>query len=102
MGNLYPSIPVNLYASFFYDDKLFTGIVKTLSESNMYISMSVDFPQNSSFELHIPFMEEILRVSVKVNRFIKNNDKYYGVDVEVLEPDTKYLNFVSRLKSITS
>jgi len=37
-----------------------------------------------------------------VKRFIKNNDSYNGVDVEVVEPDTKYLEFVDRLKSISS
>ena len=102
MGNdLSSSIPVNLYTSFFHENNLFTGIVKNLSENNMYISTSMDFLQNSSFELHIPFMEEILKVPVKVKRFIKNNDSYNGMDVEILEPDTKYLDFVSRLKSIS-
>lgn len=101
MGNdLSSNIPVNLYASFFHENKLFTGIVKTLSENNMFISTSMDFPLSSRFELHIPFMPDILRVPVRVKRFIKSNDSYNGVDVEVLEPDTKYLEFVERMKSI--
>lgn len=103
MGNdISSSIPVNLYASFLHENNLFTGIIKTLSEHNMYISTSMDLPQNSMFELHIPFMEDILRIPVKVKRFIKSNDSYNGVDVEVLEPDMKYLDFVSRLKSVCS
>ena len=101
MGNdLSSNIPVSLYASFFHEDKLFTGIVKTLSQNSMFISTSMDFPISSRFELHMPFMEDILKVPVRVKRFIKNNDIYNGVDVEVLEPDTKYLEFVDRLKSI--
>ena len=98
--DIFTGIQVNLYASFFYEDKLFTGIIKNLSECNMYISTSMDFPCDSRFELHIPFKDEILRVPVRVKRFIKNNDSYNGIDVEVLGPDTKYLRFVDRLKSI--
>jgi hypothetical protein len=60
----------------------------------------MDFPRVPEFELHIPFMEEILKVSVKVKRYIKNNDSYNNVDVEVLDPDDRYLQFVNRLKSI--
>lgn len=94
-------IPVNLYASFFHDNKLYTGIIRTLSESNMFISTSMDFPRSSRFELYIPYTEAVLRVPVKVKRFIRNNDSFNGVDVAVLEPDPTYLKFVDRLKSIS-
>lgn len=98
--DLFDGIPVNLYASFFHDNKLYAGIVRTLSQSNMFLNTSMDFPRGSRIELHIPFMDEILRVPVRVKRFIKHDDIYNGVDVEVLEPDTKYLDFVGRLKTI--
>jgi hypothetical protein len=75
------------------------GTLVDLSEKGMFIrSQKIRFPLESEFDILIPLNEDMLNVRVKVNRLIKSNDYYYdGMGVELLNPPTKYLEFLINL-----
>jgi hypothetical protein len=67
----------------------------------MYIDAVIkkmdSFPLPPVFEVHIPLEAEVLKVLVKVVRFIESNDFYEGMGVELLNIPRKYLEFVIKL-----
>ncbi len=101
--------PINMQADFFYNDAMYTGIVKNISKNGMYIETSSDLPfkskfgllipVKSKFELRIPFNEEFLEFNVKLRRIVKTDGNYDGMGIEILNPTQKYLEFFSKYKS---
>ena len=89
----------NLKVSFFFENSLYFGTVKNLSEKCMHIKTKIFFPMNYVFDVFIPFREDVLKVTVKINRIVKSGDCYDAMAVELLNPDKKYLEFVKSLRS---
>ena len=74
------------------------GTITNLSSSGMFIrSEKITFPLESQFDICIPLKEEILDMSVRINRMIKSNGYYDGIGVRILNPSKQYLEFVSQL-----
>jgi hypothetical protein len=88
----------HLYVRFFYDSILYTGIVRDISNNGMYIKAKKRLPLRSIFELQIPLIEEVLNVSVKVNRIVNTSDIYKGMGIEVLNPPKSYLELADNIK----
>jgi hypothetical protein len=76
------------------------GTITNVSANGMFIrSEKISLPLEVQFEICIPLKEELLDVSVKVNRIIKSNDYYDGIGVELLHPPQSYLKFIEILES---
>ena len=90
----YQRIPVNLYARLIYGNMIFLGAIMNISKNGMCIKTIKRFPVESKFEILIPLITMVLKIKVKVIRFIKTNDVYYGMGVEVLKRPGNYLELV--------
>jgi hypothetical protein len=76
------------------------GTITDLSENGMFVrSQKISLPLDSQFEIRIPLKEEVLNVSVKVNRITKSSGYYDGICVELLNPPQEYLEFVDSLEA---
>ena len=93
----YKRIASHLYARFFYDGILYTGIVTDISNNGMYIKAKKRLPLRSIFELQIPLMKEVLNVSVKVSRIVNISDIYKGLGIEVWNQPKSYLELLIKL-----
>ncbi len=96
-------VPVNVQADFFYGDTMYAGKVKNISKKGMYIKTEMCPPSDSKLEILLPFMEEVLKVRVKVRRLEKTGETYKGMGVEVMDSSNGYVDFfnVSTLESLS-
>ncbi len=96
-------ITVNVQADFFYGDTMYTGKVKNISKKGMYIKTDMCPPSDSKIEILLPFMEEVLKVRVKVLRLEKTGETYNGMGVKVMDSSNGYVDFfnISTLESLS-
>jgi hypothetical protein len=87
-----------LNVKYFYCNELCSGIIKNLSEIDMYMKANLCFPYNTIFEVLIPSENGILNVPVKVYRIHRNGNYYIGMGLKLMEQPEKYLNFINTLK----
>lgn len=84
----------------YYCDRMFyTGTVKNLSENGLFISTINFLPCLDLIELLIPLEDEVSMCYARIRRIIKINDYKFNIGVELLNPPSSYLRYVSRLKS---
>ena len=76
--------------------KFYSGTATNLSENGMLIKSDVWVPMDSTFELLIPFDEEVLKVPVKFVRQAKTGNNYKGMGVKLLNLPKKYLELLIR------
>jgi hypothetical protein len=92
-------IPVDIKVRFNCNNTEYSGTITNLSEKGMFIStVETYLPFDVQFEIPISLKEEILHVSVNLNRIILSPDSN-GMGVEFANPPEKYLEFVSSLKA---
>lgn len=90
-------VSVNVQANFFYGDTMYAGRVINISRKGMYIKTGMCPPSDSKLEMLLPFMEEVLKVPVKVRRLEKTGDTYKGMGIEVLNSSDGYVDFFNSL-----
>lgn len=92
-------IPTNIYSRFIHDRILCTGIVTNLSKNGMQIKTRARLPLGLKFEVLFPLIADGLKVSARVNRVIKTDDRYGGVGLELLGQPKKYFEVVDSLRA---
>ena len=90
---------VSVKMDFYCNDMMCSGTILNLSGNGMLISShNIDFPFQTQFKLQIPLQKEEVEVHVKVNRLLKTNQYYDVMAVELINPSSRYLDFVEDLK----
>lgn len=89
--------PINLYASFFYRRKSYTGTVINLSRNGMGIETMKCLPLKSKFEILIK--KRGLKVPVKVSRIIGKGNVCSGMGIELVEKPLNYIKLVDSFRS---
>jgi predicted mannosyl-3-phosphoglycerate phosphatase (HAD superfamily) len=92
-------IPADIKVRFYCNNTEFSGTIVNLSENGMFINTEESwFPFDVQFDIPVSLEEEILNISVNLNRIILSPDSN-GIGVELISPSEKYLKFVSRRKA---
>jgi hypothetical protein len=94
-------VPAKVQADFFYGKTMYTGIVTNISKKGMYIKTEMCLPSDSKFEMLLPFMDEVLKVPVKVSRSERTGSAYKGMGVEILDSFNGYMDFFNSLEVIS-
>ena len=89
--------PINLYASFFYRRKSYTGTVIDLSKNGMGIETMKCLPLKSKFEILI--RKTGLKVPVKVSRIIAKGHVCSGMGIELIEQPSNYIKLLDSFRS---
>jgi hypothetical protein len=89
----------DLPVRYFCENRIYTGIVKNLSENGMFISTSNFLPCGNRVEVLVPLEKEISKFPAKIRRIEKINSFSYNIGIELLDPPNKYIEFVDCLKS---
>jgi Tfp pilus assembly protein PilZ len=96
-------VPANINIRFYTCDTDYSGTIKNISESGMFISTDkMLFPFDSTIEIIVPFEEKLLKVPVKVVRMTKTDDVFDGIGVELLDNHQDYLALVNSLKDVSA
>lgn len=84
----------------YYCDRMFySGTVINLSENGMFISTTNFLPCLDIIEVLIPLEDEVSMCYARIRRIVKINDYKFNIGIELLNPPSNYLMYVSRLKS---
>lgn len=78
--------------------KFYSGTATNFSENGMLITTDVWVPMDSTFDVLIPFKEEVLKVPVQFVRLAKTGKKCRGMGVKLLNLPKKYLELLIRYK----
>jgi hypothetical protein len=96
----YDRTPANMLIKFFYDNAVYTGTIKNLSENGMYIETEdYLYYYKSKFIIHIPFQDDVIVVPVELRRLAKTKGSYKGIGVELLNPPERYLELLGCIKA---
>jgi hypothetical protein len=101
------SVSSRVPAKIVHNGDMYEGKVVNISNLGVYLESETPLPFDSRLlifqplkprlELLIPLNEKDLRVSVKLKRYIQNDD-CHGIGVEVINPDIDYLEFVDAFR----
>ncbi|MBI5739656.1 MAG: PilZ domain-containing protein [Nitrospirae bacterium] len=91
----YDRIPASLKIKLCLDNDINTGTLVNLSRSGMLINTKVCFPLKSQFDILLPSGDDILKIPVKVSRLLKKGNAYDGIGVELLDPSSRYFEFLA-------
>ncbi len=91
-------IAANVQTNFFYGDTMYAGTVVNISKKGMYIKTKMCPPSDSKLEMLLPFMDEVIKVPVKVCRSVKTGDSYEGMGVKVINSSQDYTEFFNSLE----
>jgi desulfoferrodoxin (superoxide reductase-like protein) len=94
-------IPSDTQINFSFMDTIYEGVVTNVSNNGMYITTEKCLPRKSSFEILLPYKEEVLKLPAQVKRVIERHGFCDAMGVKLLNPPIPYLEFVgiSRLDS---
>ncbi len=84
--------------NYFCKNELYSGIITNLSDDDMYIKTTSCFPRNSTFDILMPEPKGIFVTHVTISRIHKEDDKFVGMGLKIMEQTEKYLEFVQTLK----
>ena len=97
-------LPVKLQARLYWGNKIYPGVVTSLSENGMFISTRMSPPFDAVLEVVVTMGKGFLkfpgnvRWSVKVN-YLDDSDDENIMGVEFLDVPPDYLKFVKSIKS---
>jgi hypothetical protein len=91
-------VEANVAVKYYFDDRLYSGTVKNISEKGMLISTGNFLPCIDMVEILIPLEDEISNLAATIKRVEKINDSIYSMGIELLDPPDNYLEFVSNLR----
>ena len=94
-------IPSDTQINFSFMDTIYGGVVTNFSNNGMYINTEKCLPRKSTFEILLPYKEEVLKLPAQVKRVIERHGFCDAMGVKLLNPPIPYLEFVgiSRLDS---
>ena len=90
----YERIPIHLDVRVLNSGSLHNGLITNLSEQGMYIITGLHLSSGSNIEVSIPFMEDQLKVPVKIVRTKKIGYIYDGFGAELSNSSQDYIKFV--------
>ncbi len=102
----FPRRTINIQADFIYDKVRYAGTVMNLSKKGMYINTELRLPLGLNLihtffkpelEIIFPFNGNILKVPLKVRRFVKTDGLYNGIGADVYNPPENYFVFINSL-----
>lgn len=70
-----------------------------ISKNGIFIKTRKYIPVRMQLNVLIPLIEEVLKLSVEVNRLIKIDDRYNGLGIEIFDPPGNYLEFVENMRT---
>ena len=81
----------------YFGNTIDLGNITNIADSCMCIATEYCIPLKSFFKMLLPFKEEVLDVSVRVNRY-EDTDSYHDtMSLDVLNPPSEYIDFVDSL-----
>jgi predicted mannosyl-3-phosphoglycerate phosphatase (HAD superfamily) len=93
-------IPSNIEVTFLCNNLDYTGTIMNISENGMLINTEeMCSPFDSHFKVHIPFKDQVISVSVNLNRIILSPDSHDGIGVELSEAAPEFVELVKGLKA---
>ena len=95
-------IDADVDVRFSYGYIFYTGNITNLSERGLFIRTKNCLPDNSLILIMYRVEDELLKILARVKRSIKSNRYNDGMGIEVLNPQSKYHDFVNNMKSIYS
>ena len=95
-------IDADVDVRFSYGYIFYTGNIKNLSERGLFIRTKNCLPDNSLILIMFRVEDELLKILARVKRSSKSNRYNDGMGIEVINPQSKYLDFVDNMKSIYS
>ena len=95
-------IDADVDVRFSYGYIFYTGNITNLSERGLFIRTKNCLPDNSLILIMYRVEDELLKILARVKRSIKSNRYNDGMGIEVINPQSKYLDFVNNMKSIYS
>jgi hypothetical protein len=94
-------IAAEIDTRFFYGNMFYSGTAVNLSERGMFVHTHSCVPANSEFLVIIKDKKELIKISARVKRVTKTEDRFDGMGIELLNPSARYLEFVEGLKKET-
>lgn len=96
---LFAELPARL----FYGNIVYTGTVRDLSESGMFISTRLYFPVDSVFLVVIQQNGQSFKMNIKVKRIARPSGgnltrEQSGIGVRLIEPSQMYLEFIQKCR----
>ena len=91
-------IPSDVEARFFYGNMFYAGKITDLSEKGMFVNTKKCFPPDTLFLVMVCENNRVLKMSVKVKRFIRTNGCNDGMGLEIISPSADYIHYVDGLK----
>ena len=98
---------VDMEVSIFHFTERYSGTIKDISKSGMYIESDTALLFNSKHDIHsyllsklkvfITHNNNVLGVPVRVKRLVKDGDSYIGMGVMLLDPSQPYMDFMNSL-----
>ena len=103
----YERIQLDMKVSFLRFKKMYSGTLKNVSKSGMYIESDLPLPFYFNIDVHIPLISK-LRVyitldnnvfgfPVRVTRLVKDGDSLIGMGVMLLNSPPLYMDFLRGL-----
>ncbi|UCH80419.1 MAG: PilZ domain-containing protein [Nitrospiraceae bacterium] len=90
----------SLNASFCCTKRDYSGTVKNISETGMFISSRhINFPDDAQLDVKLDTGGDHLNLPVRICRLTISPDLSDGIGVEVINPPQSYLNFMEKLRS---
>ncbi len=92
--------PSNLNACFRCCNMDYSGTVKNISETGMFISTrNMSFPDDAQFEVQLDVNNEYLNLPVRMCRLTISPDLDDAMGVEIINPPQSYLVMVDKLRA---
>lgn len=87
-----------LYVALYLESKMFQGLLNDFSENGLFIKCNRDFPIGTVIDIEI-FMPDrnnsLLKGIVKRNIKTTESNRKYGVGIEIIKKDMRYMTFVT-------
>jgi hypothetical protein len=87
-----------LRVNFSLNNEVNSGTITNLSNNGMFISTNMCLPLKSNFSIFIPLDDGVLDLPAKVRRLTKKDNDYDGMGVELLSPETRYLELLNSIR----
>ena len=92
-------MPESFEVRLFCCNMFYSGTTLNLSPKGMLIRTAKGIPAASIFLVLFRINNKLLKVLVKVKEAIKQADYYYGIEVEVMNHNKYYLEFIENIKA---
>ena len=94
----YDRMPENVPVDFYYDKKIYEGIVTNLSRKGLHIIAELCPPFESNLKVVLILGDEVFNLPGKVKRSVKSDGSIGTIGVELSGPSKSYCDFLTTVE----